>query len=107
MAVSELEKNSDSIIRLTNIIKSSHRSASSNGGKTSYSYRVGHVEEVFLNWQVLMSNEEGNMVWMLLGTEQYLNNKLATPVRQCHGAEADKCPANGSVSSPALDVAAP
>ncbi len=69
MAVSELEKNADSRSRLPSIVNSSHRGASSNGGKTSYSYRVGHVEEVFLNWQVLMSNEEGSKVGALLVAE--------------------------------------
>jgi len=54
MAVSELEKNAESKSRLPSIVNSSHRGASSKGGKTSYSYRVGHVEEVFLNWQVLI-----------------------------------------------------
>ncbi len=52
MAVSELEKKADSISRLPSMLKSSHRGASSKGGKTSYSYWAGHVEEVCGNWQV-------------------------------------------------------
>lgn len=69
MAVSELEKNADSKSRLPSMLNSSHRGASSKGGKTSYSYRVGHVEEVFLNWQVLRSNEGGNTAGALLVAE--------------------------------------
>lgn len=56
MAVSELEKNADSKSRLPSIVNSSHRGATSKGGKASCSYRAGHVEEVFLNWQVLILN---------------------------------------------------
>ena len=58
MAVSELEKNADSRSRPPSIVNSSQRGATSKGGKTSCSYRAGHVEEVFDNWQVLMLVED-------------------------------------------------
>ena len=56
MAVSELEKKADSKSRLPSTLNNSHRGAASKGGKTSYSYRAGHVEEVFVNWQALNSD---------------------------------------------------
>lgn len=58
MAVSELEKKADSISRLPSMLKSSHRGASSKGGKTSYSYWARHGEEVCGNWQVFCSLPE-------------------------------------------------
>jgi len=62
MAVSELEKNADSKSRLPSIVNSSQRGAASKGGKTSCSYRAGHVEEVFNNWQVLMLIEDVTVI---------------------------------------------
>jgi hypothetical protein len=54
MAVSEPEKNADIKSRPPSTLKSSQRGVSSKGGKTSFSYRAGHVEEVLSNWQPLL-----------------------------------------------------
>jgi hypothetical protein len=54
MAVSEPEKNADIKSRPPSILKSSQRGVSSKGGKTSFSYLAGHVEEVLGNWQPLL-----------------------------------------------------
>jgi hypothetical protein len=90
MAVSELEKNAESKSRLPSRVNSCQRGASSKGGETSCSYRGGHVEEVFLNWQALVSNEavivSGGMV---LRHQNDLDDKLTAPVGQNHGAEAN------------------
>ena len=54
MAVSEPEKNADIKSRPPSKLKSSQRGVSSKGGKTSFSYWAGHVEEVLGNWQPLL-----------------------------------------------------
>ena len=121
MAVSEPEKKADKRRRPANTLNSSQRGVSSNGGETSYLPKAGNVEEVCPAWQPYLGVRFwGGQAWRLgwshivlgaegarLSAQNYLQDKLASPVAQHHGTEAYQGPLNGCIAPPSLDVSPP